>query len=129
MHTQSKDGVALQLCAPEVMGSALAAQRAQEQIFDLLIRRLPVAVTISDLETTRAASELFKEACALIAVAMRDAEAAADLVTVAVAASSAEPDYLWATRRATLGPGVLYLLVSDELARPVSLARNQALAG
>lgn len=118
MHTQTRDGVALQLWAPDTTGNTLATQRAQEQIFDLLIRRLPVAVTVAGLDASPAASELFSQVCTLIAVAMRDAAAPAELVTVVVPASTAAPEQLWATRCATLGRGVLYLLVDDELARP-----------
>ena len=101
MHTQSRDGVALQLWAPDATGSTLAAQRIQEQIFDLLIRRLPIAVTVAGVDESPAACELFSQACTLVAAAMREAEAPGELVTIAVAADSAAPEQLWATRCAT----------------------------
>ena len=59
MQTQTTDGVAIRLHAGETTASGAAALRAQEQVFDLLSKRLPVAVTIAGLEVAEHAEDLF----------------------------------------------------------------------
>lgn len=118
MHTQTTDGVAIRLDAAETIASGAAVQRAQEQVFDLLNRRLPVAVTIAGLETAEHAEELFNKACELLAVAASKAEAPGSLVSVAISAAALSPQMLWSRRCDLLGEGPVYLLVDGQLTRP-----------
>ena len=118
MHTQTTDGVAIRLHAGETTTSGAAALRAQEQIFDLLSKRLPVAVTIAGLEPAEHAEELFSQACGLLSAAAGDAEAHASSLSVAVSAAVLSPQLLWLRRCALLGEGPVYFLVDGQFTRP-----------
>lgn len=118
MHTQTTDGVALQLNAGEIVASRVAALRAQQQLFDLLIMGQPVGVTVAGLEPAEHAEDLFGQLCALLAAAVREAGASTESVSVITDAGRLAPQRLWSLRRDALGPGPLYLLLDSQLTRP-----------
>lgn len=118
MEAPTKDGAALQLHASEILASNVAALQAQEQVFDLLARGLPVAVTVLGLDNPEHAAELFTQVCRIVETARLAAGASAVRVSIAIDAAALTPQFLWMTRCEVLGPGPLYLLANSGLAQP-----------
>lgn len=118
MHTQTTDGVALQLHAGEIVASRAAALRAQRQVFDLLVMGQRIGVTIAGLEPAEDAEDLFGQLCELLATALNEAEALTESLVVITDAGRSAPQRLWSLRRDALGPGPLYLLLDGKLTRP-----------
>ena len=118
MEALTTDGAALQLHASEILANNVAALQAQEQVFDLLIRGLPVAVTVLGLDEPEGSTELFTQICGVLESARFEAGVPAARVSIAVDASCLAPQFLWMTRCEVLGPGPLYLLANSELTRP-----------
>lgn len=127
MNTQTMDGVAIQLHARETLASNAAVLRAQEQIFDLLVRQLQVSVTVTGLDESAHVESLFKQVCALLASAANNAGSPAECLSLAVDAAQLSPQQLWSERCDSLGPGPLYLLVNSELMRPSANADERRL--
>ena len=125
MEAPTTDGAALQLHACEILTSNAAALQAQEQIFDLLVRDLPVAVTVHGLDNSEHAEGLFAQVCGVLESARAEAGAPAASVSIAVDAAFMTPQLVWMTRREILGPGPVYLLANSQLTRPSAIPRER----
>ncbi len=112
--------VALQLHAVETLASIAAVQRLQEQVFDVLVQRASVSVTVRGLGDPLHAEAMFTQVCGILASVVREAGAAAASVVVAIDAGQLSPQLLWMKRSEILGLGPLYLLVGSDLTRPSS---------
>jgi hypothetical protein len=49
MQAESPAGASLKLHATETLASSAATERVREQVFDVLVQRLPLAVTVEQL--------------------------------------------------------------------------------
>ena len=92
--------------------------RAQEQVFDLLARRLPIAVTVDGLRGDKRPEVVFVKFCKVLQKALLDSGMPARAVTLALDAADLSPQFVWMVRCAILGRGEVYLLVGRELSRP-----------
>jgi len=120
MTQQTSGGASLQLHAVETLASMAAVERLQEQVFDVLIQRTPVSITVRGLGGPLHAEAVFAQVCGILASVTNEAGAAADRVAVAIDAGVLSPQLLWLKRSEILGPGPLYLLVGSDLTRPSS---------
>lgn len=111
---------ALQLHATETLASMAAVQRLQEQVFDILAQQTSISVTVRGLGDPQHAEAMFAQVCSILDSAMREADAPAASVVVAVDAGQLSPQFLWMKRKEILGPGPVYLLVGSDLTRPSS---------
>ena len=118
MKRQTREGVALRLDAHAAITSQAARKRVREQLFDVLARRIPVAVTVVGLRRENRPEVAFVKFCKLVQTAMRDAAASANTVSVVLDAADLSPQFAWMVRCALLGEGPVYLLVGCELSRP-----------
>ncbi len=112
--------VTLQLHAIETLASIAAVQRLQEQVFDVLVQRSSVSLTLRGLGDPLQAEAMFSQVCGILESVVREAGAAATSVVLAIDAGQLSPQLLWMKRSEILGPGPLYLLVGSDLTRPSS---------
>jgi hypothetical protein len=125
MTQQSSGEASLHLHAIETLASIAAVERLQEQVFDVLVQRLPVSIAVRGLGDPAHAEALFAQVCGILASAMREAGAAAKGLAVAIDAAVLSPQLLWMKRSEILGAGPLYLLVGGDLTRPSSDAEER----
>jgi hypothetical protein len=120
MTQQTSGGASLQLHAIETLASIAAVERLQEQVFDVLVQRSSISITVRGLGDPAHAETLFAQVCDVLESAMKEAEAKADRVTLAIDAGLLSPQFLCMKRREILGPGPLYLLLGSDMTRPSS---------
>lgn len=120
MSQRTRDGVALRLDACKTLPSSSAVMRMQQQVFDLLARKLPVTVTIEGLQGDLQPEVLFVRACKLLQRPLLDAAAATASLGIALAGSKLSPQFAFMVRAAILGHGPCHLLPGSTLLRPAS---------
>lgn len=91
-------GTSIHLHAANVLLNHTAAECFHRQVYDLLVRQLPVSVTIDGLAIdglgrSHEAKALFAQACEVLQSAVRDSCAHSASVTVAVDADQLSPQY------------------------------------
>jgi hypothetical protein len=120
MTQQTSDGASLQLHAIETLASIAAVERLQEQVFDVLVQRSSISITVRGLGDPLHAEAVFAQVCGILKSVTKEADAEADKVALAIDASLLSPQFLWMKRREILGQGPLFLLVGSDLTRPSS---------
>lgn len=125
MTQQTPVGASLQLHAIDTLASIAAIQRLQEQVFDVLVQRSSVAVTVRGLGGPMHAEAVFAQVCGILESVMSEAGAEPGNVSLAIDAGVLSPQLLWVKRKKFLGPGPLYLLVGSDLTRPSSLPQER----
>jgi len=118
MQQEISGGASLQLHAVETLASTAAIERMREQVFDVLSRQLPVAVTVQSLGNARQAEMVFGRVCNVLAAAVRQARAESANVSIAIDAAVLSPHLIWSKRSQVLGPGPVYLLIGSSMTRP-----------
>ena len=125
MSRSTRDGAALRLDAGATLSSPAAVLQAQEQVFDLLGRGLPVAITIGGLCGDLPPEVLFVRACKVLQRALLNAGCASEAITIVLDAGDLAPQFAVTVRSAILGRGVVYLLPGRQLLRPAVEARRR----
>lgn len=120
MIRKTREGVALQLDAGDILASRAAMLRVQEQLFDLLAQRLSIAVTVSGLHGDRRPEVVFVKLCKVLQKALMESGAPASAVSLVLDAADLPPQFARMVRCAILGEGLVYLLVGRELSRPAA---------
>lgn len=120
MSRRTRDGAALRLDASATLSSPAAVVQAQEQVFDLLGRGLPVAVTIGGLQGDVPPEVLFVRACKVLQRALLDAGCASRAIAVVLDAADLAPQFAVMVRSAILGQGAVYLLPGSQLLCPAA---------
>jgi len=120
MNQRTRDGVALRLDACATLASQAAMLRAQQQVFDLLARRLPVAITIGGLRGDQRPEVVFVKFCKVLQGALLDSGMPASAITLVLDGGDLSPQFVWMVRGAILGRGAVFLLVGCELSRPAT---------
>ena len=110
----------MRLDAYETLASQAAMLRAQQQVFDLLARRLSVAVTIGGLRGDKRPEVVFVKFCKVLQGALLDSGMPASTITLVLDGADLSPQFAWMVRCAILGHGPVFLLVGGELSRPAS---------
>jgi len=123
MRLETSGGASLQLHAIETLASTSAVDRLREQLIDVLIHRMPVAVTVTDLGTVPQAS--FTAVCGILKSAVDVADIDAGYVSIAIDAAILAPQQLCLLRSEVLGPAPLYLLLGSSLAVPATSVESR----
>lgn len=92
--------------------------RVQEQVFDLLARRVPIAITVDGLRGDKRPEVVFVKFCKVLQKALLDSGMPPRAVTLALDAVDLSPQFVWMVRGAILGRGEVYLLVRRDMSRP-----------
>jgi hypothetical protein len=112
----------------ETLASNAATQRLREQVFDVLARQMPLAVTVENLGDASLAEAVFAAVCAVLDSVLVDAHASPGRISIAIDAAALLPQQVWLRRCEVLGPGPVYLLVGSSLTPPstdTALRRQQ----
>jgi hypothetical protein len=118
MRLETSGGASLRLHAVETLASGAAVERLREQVYDVLTRRLPVAVTVEQLGAAGEASSVFGQVCAVLKAAVDEARDQPANVSIAIDATALAPQQLWLKRCEVLGAGPVYLLLGSKLTPP-----------
>jgi len=116
-------GACIRLDAAKVLLNHAAKESFHRQVCDLLVRDLPVSVTIEGLAIdgpgrSHDAKTLYARACEVLQSAVTGACGQSAAVSVAIDADRFSPQFSWSIRRKVLGPGPVYLLLGSSLMRP-----------
>ena len=115
---QISAGASIQLHAIDAVACSATAQRAHEQVYDVLARGLPISVTVDGLGNSPLREKTFRRACEILRSAVLDARANSGTVSIVIDADQISPQKAFLARSEILGPGPVYLLVGSSLMRP-----------
>jgi hypothetical protein len=120
MQAESPAGASLRVHATETLASSAATERIREQVFDVLVQRLPLAVTVEQLGDSALAETVFGRICAVLQSALEAARADPASLSIAIDATTLLPQQLWLRRCEALGPGPVFLLLGSALTPPAT---------
>ena len=123
MRLETSGGASLRIQAIETLASTAAAERWLEQTVDVLVRGLPLAVTVESLGVEAETS--FGRICGILKSAVDIARVDSSFVSVAIGASALPPQLVWMTRCRVLGEGPVYLLVDGSLTPPSAIVESR----
>jgi len=115
---QISAGASIQLHAIDAMACSATAQRAHEQVYDVLARGLPMSITVDGLGDSPLREKAFRRACEILRSAVLDARANSETVSIVIDADQISPQQAFLARSEILGPGPVYLLLGSSLMRP-----------